>query len=102
MNYHILSINETQQLLTTGKDGLNQAVAEERLLENGKNELVEKKKKPFWILFLNQFKDLMIIILLGAATIYIVLGDLKDAGVTSQLRDFFVDSGPSRRLVGRN
>ena len=79
MNYHILSINETQQLLTTGKDGLNQAVAEERLLENGKNELVEKKKKPFWILFLNQFKDLMIIILLGAATIYIVLGDLKDA-----------------------
>ena len=79
MNYHTLSINETQQLLNTGKDGLNQAVAEERLLENGKNELVEKKKKPFWILFLNQFKDLMIIILLGAATIYIVLGDLKDA-----------------------
>ena len=79
MNYHTLSINETQQLLNTGKDGLNQAVATERLLENGKNELVEKKKKPFWILFLNQFKDLMIIILLGAATIYIVLGDLKDA-----------------------
>ena len=79
MNYHTLSINETQQLLNTGKDGLNQAVAAERLLENGKNELVEKKKKPFWFLFLNQFKDLMILILLGAATIYIVLGDLKDA-----------------------
>ena len=81
MNYHLLSIHETQQLLKTSKNGLHQSDAEERLLENGKNELVEKKKKPFWLLLLNQFKDLMIIILLVAATISIAIGDLKDAAL---------------------
>ena len=81
MNYHLLSIHETQQLLKTSKNGLHQSDAEERLLENGKNELVEKKKKPFWLLLLNQFKDLMIIILLVAATISIAIGDVKDAAL---------------------
>ena len=45
MNHHILSVHETQQLLNTSKNGLHQSDAEERLLENGRNELVEKKKK---------------------------------------------------------
>ena len=55
MNHHILSVHETQQLLNTSKNGLHQSDAVERLLENGRNELVEKKKNPFWILMLNQF-----------------------------------------------
>ena len=79
MNHHILSVHETQQLLNTSKNGLHQSDAEERLLENGRNELVEKKKNPFWILMLNQFKDLMILILLVAAGISIAIGDVKDA-----------------------
>lgn len=79
MNHHILSIHETQQLLNTSKNGLHQSDAEECLLENGRNELVEKRKKPFWILLLNQFKDLMILILLVAAAISITIGDVKDA-----------------------
>ena len=45
MNHHLLSIIETQQLLNTSKDGLHLSVAEERLKEFGKNELIEKKKK---------------------------------------------------------
>lgn len=81
MNHHILSIHETQQLLNTSKNGLNQSVAEERLLENGRNELVEKKKKPTWLIFFNQFKDVMILILLTAAVISIAIGHLKDAVV---------------------
>lgn len=81
MNYHILSIHETQQLLNTSKDGLHQSIAEELLKKFGKNELVEKKKKPFWILLLNQFKDLMIMILLVAAAISIAIGDVKDAAL---------------------
>ena len=79
MNHHILSIHDTLQLLNTSKNGLHQSVAEERLLENGRNELVEKKKKHFWILIINQFKDFMIMILLVAAAISIAIGDVKDA-----------------------
>ncbi|MFN0202278.1 MAG: cation-translocating P-type ATPase [Bacteroidia bacterium] len=81
MNHHILSIYETQQLLNTSKNGLHHSVAEERLLENGKNELIEKKKKPTWIIFFNQFKDVMILILLTAAAISIAIGHIKDAVV---------------------
>lgn len=57
MNHHILSIHETQQLFKTSKEGLHQSDAEERLLENGRNELVEKKKKPTWLIFFNQFEE---------------------------------------------
>jgi Ca2+-transporting ATPase len=81
MNHHILSIHETQQLLNTSKNGLHQSVAEDRLLENGRNELVEKKKKPTWLIFFNQFKDVMILILLTAAVISIAIGHIKDAVV---------------------
>ena len=79
MNHHILSIHETIQLLNTSKEGLHQSIAEERLVEYGRNELLEKKKKPYLLLFLNQFKDLMILILLFAAIVSIAIGDIKDA-----------------------
>lgn len=79
MNHHILSIQETEKLLNTSKEGLQTVIAEERLIEFGKNELIEKKKIPIWMLLFNQFKDVMILILLGAAAISIAVGDIKDA-----------------------
>ncbi len=79
MNFHILSVHEAQHFLNTKNEGLHHSDAEERLLEFGKNELVEKKKKPFWVILLNQFKDVMIVILLGAAIVSIAIGDIKDA-----------------------
>ncbi len=81
MNHHLLSVSEIQQLLSTSKDGLHQSAAEQRLEEFGKNELIEKKKKSVWIIFFNQFKDIMILILLSAAGISIAIGDIKDAVV---------------------
>ncbi len=79
MNHHVLSIHETQKLLSTNSEGLHQSVAEERLKEYGKNELIEKKKKSIYLIFFNQFKDVMILILLSAAGISIAIGDTKDA-----------------------
>lgn len=81
MNHHLLPISEIQQLFSTKPDGLSLSNAEERLREHGKNELAEKKKKSAWRLFLNQFKDVMILILLIAAVISIAIGDIKDAVV---------------------
>ena len=79
MNYYLLPILEIKELLNTGQHGLSTTEAEERLLQYGKNELTEKKKKPVWLLFLNQFKDVMIFILLIAAVISVAIGDIKDA-----------------------
>ena len=47
--------------------GLSLKAATQRLIEFGPNELEEKKKKPAWLLFLNQFKDFMILVLIAAA-----------------------------------
>jgi Ca2+-transporting ATPase len=81
MNYHLLPISEIQELLNTSKQGLHITEAEERLKQYGKNELIEKKQNSLLILILNQFKDVMIFILLIAAVISYALGDEKDAVV---------------------
>jgi len=81
MNWHLLSIEETLELLGSRFSGLNNIEADELLQKHGKNLLQEKKKKPAWLLFLHQFKDVMILILLAAAVVSGIIGDLKDSVV---------------------
>jgi Ca2+-transporting ATPase len=66
-----------EALQTTAK-GLTQSEADSRLAIHGPNELEEKKKIPPWMLFLNQFKDFMILILIAAAILSGIMGDLTD------------------------
>ena len=47
--------------------GLDEAEALRRGEKQGPNLLQEKKKKAVWLLFLGQFKDLMVLILAAAA-----------------------------------
>lgn len=78
MNIYNLNIKESIEYLNSSDKGLTIQEAENRLNKYGRNELTEKKKKPAWILFLEQFKDFMILILIVAAVISGVLGDLTD------------------------
>ncbi|MBR1967908.1 MAG: calcium-translocating P-type ATPase, PMCA-type [Clostridia bacterium] len=55
------------------KAGLTSEVVKERRLKFGENKLKEKKKKSLFSKFLEQFKDVMIIILLIAAVISFVI-----------------------------
>jgi P-type Ca2+ transporter type 2C len=81
MNWHKLSIQETFELLGTGKEGLSSNEADEKLLQFGPNELEEGKKKSIAGILLSQFKDVMILILLAAAIISGIIGDLTDTVV---------------------
>lgn len=78
MNWHILSISETIQLLDTSSSGLDALTALERLSEYGKNEIEGKKKKTILKMLLHQFTDTMIVILMVASVISGFLGDLTD------------------------
>lgn len=57
---------------------MSKAEAKHRIELHGYNALEEKKKIPVWLLFLNQFKDLMILILIAAAVLSGIVGDLTD------------------------
>ena len=78
MNWHKLSVPEVFEMLGTSQQGLSGMDAGEKLLKVGPNELEEGKKKSKVGMLLTQFKDVMILILLGAAVISGVIGDLTD------------------------
>ena len=78
MNWHRLSINETFEVTGTTMQGLQSQQAQQKLLKTGPNELHEGKRKSAVAIFLSQFKDVMILILLAAAIVSGMVGDLKD------------------------
>lgn len=61
------------------KKGLSTSEAQEKLKQYGYNELTEKKKKSIIIVFLLQFKDFLVGLLIAAALISMVLGDIESA-----------------------
>lgn len=61
------------------KRGLAHAEAEKRLQEFGANKLAEAQKVPLWKKLADQFKDVMVLILLAAAIISGFMGDTVEA-----------------------
>ena len=81
VTWHSLSAEETlQRLETPPADGLSMAEAERRLKEYGPNQLVEKPRRTFLQLVLEQLKSFVILLLIGAAILSAVLGEYIDAG----------------------
>ncbi|CAK8054613.1 calcium-translocating P-type ATPase, PMCA-type [Eupransor demetentiae] len=66
-------------LTTTREAGLSQAQVQDRLETNGPNQLQAAKTSSIWQKFVDQFKDLMIAILLVAAVVAAFTGELTDA-----------------------
>jgi Ca2+-transporting ATPase len=64
--------------LDSSETGLTSEAAARKLQEFGPNSLEEKKKKTPFMMFLDQFKDFMILILLGAAVVAGAIGELVD------------------------
>ena len=65
--------------LGTDKVGLTGEEAARRLQQYGPNELVSKKKISPIAIFIEQFKDYLILILLAATVISLVIGETLDA-----------------------
>jgi len=79
-NFYNLSIEETAGILSANlESGLTADYAAKFLLEFGPNQLEEKKKISPWEIFLEQFKDFIIWILIVAAIVSGFLGEWIDA-----------------------
>lgn len=78
MKWHSTPIKELYESVKSSVNGLTSQEAELRLKANGLNELKQKKKKSLFVLFFNQLKDFMIVVLIAAAVISGVIGDIAD------------------------
>lgn len=81
MKWKKSSVDETLKVLNSSVNGISTAEAQKRVLEYGTNELVEVKKAGPLRLFLGQFTDVLILILIIAAVAAYYLGDTLDAVV---------------------
>ncbi|MCD8026102.1 MAG: ATPase, partial [Clostridiales bacterium] len=76
-DWYRMSKDEILKALKTSSDGLNSSKAAEILEKDGKNMLEEGKKKSAFQVFISQFADFLVIILIIAAIISIFSGNLE-------------------------
>jgi Ca2+-transporting ATPase len=78
-SWHTLSADEAAHRLEVNtQTGLSAAEAARRLAHFGPNALHEKRGRPPWRMLLDQFTDFMILVLIVAAIISGLVGDLED------------------------
>lgn len=73
------SEEEVLRELSSCRRGLTDAEAHSRLEKYGENVLYEREAVPWWQIFLSQFKDLLVVILMIAAGISMATGDPESA-----------------------
>lgn len=77
--WHSLDVKETLNELKTGEKGLDQTEAQQRLTTYGPNELKKEKGASPIKMFLEQFTDVLMIILLIATVLSLAIGEIIDA-----------------------
>ena len=76
--WHQLDPEAVREILQSSATGLTSGQVRERLERFGPNELIEKERKPLWRMFLDQFKDFMILVLIAAAVVAGIIGEPLD------------------------
>lgn len=79
MNWHHITADEAIGALQSSAQGLTIDEVGRRIECYGPNELVEKKRTSVWVIYVNQFKDFMVLVLIAAAVIAGVIGDPVDS-----------------------
>ncbi|KVW96659.1 metal ABC transporter ATPase [Thiobacillus denitrificans] len=66
-------------LETNPARGLTPDEATQRLTRHGPNRLASIPPRPAWLKFLDQFRNVLVMVLLGAVVLAAAIGDIKDA-----------------------
>lgn len=81
MEYYALPVADVAQSLETSPAGISPETARQRLAEFGANQIADARTKTVWQLLLHQLTDVMILVLLVAAVISGVVGELNSTYV---------------------
>ena len=80
-SYFRMDVKDVLEQLDASAEGLSTSQAESRLEQYGPNQLVEGEKKSTFRVFLDQFKDLLVAILIVAALISMITGNVESTVV---------------------
>jgi Ca2+-transporting ATPase len=78
VDYYLKRTDEAIEHQRSSLNGLSSDEAARRLLTYGPNELLEIKKRTLFMMFLDQFKDFMIMVLIAAAVVSGLMGEVVD------------------------
>ncbi|MFP4482552.1 MAG: cation-translocating P-type ATPase [Thermovirgaceae bacterium] len=76
-----MTTDEVLQSLGTSREGLPRDEAKRRLEEYGPNEITSDVSTPKWMIFLSQFRDLLVLVLVFAGIISFAIGSIRDGTV---------------------
>lgn len=79
MEFSAQSIEETCKSLQTTTSGLSSPEVAQRRIKFGYNEITDVQKKHWYIILLNQFKSLLVFVLLLAALLSFITRNHLDA-----------------------
>lgn len=85
MKYYSLDVKKVLNNLNSNESGLSLKEVEIRLKKDGKNKIIETKKQSKFSKFLNEFKDLMIIILIISAIVSFILSIFNNEPFTDSI-----------------
>jgi len=79
--YYQMTAREALDVLGTSEEGLSRDEAERRRLQYGPNQIAADDAPPRWRIFLSQFRDVLVIMLLIAGVISLMIGGARSAAV---------------------
>lgn len=80
-DFYKLSPAQTLELLKSSREGLSREASTERRKEYGPNTIALEKEVSKFILFLSQFKELLVMVLIVAGVISLAVGSYRDGAV---------------------
>ena len=80
-NYYQMTAGEVLKSLDSSNKGLPREIAEKHREQYGTNEITADVSIPKWMVFLKQFRDLLVIVLIVAGIISFVIGGVRDGTV---------------------
>lgn len=84
-DWHSLEMEEVFRRLRSNPDGLTSEEARRHLKKFGFNELRERRRVSVLEIFLSQFKDIFVLMLLAAILISLIVGEVSDAVTISAI-----------------